>query len=72
MDTVDKLLFFLFIITLFAMGLIFYVGLSTDTNTFFSGLSNLWSLAMGRVNGGFSYADGGSNNPPSVQGGSGS
>ena len=59
MDTVDKLLFFLFIITLFAMGLIFYVGLSTDTNTFFSGLTNLWGLAMGRVNGQFGYANNG-------------
>ena len=69
MDTVDKLLFFLFILSLFAMGLIFYVGLSTDANTFFSGLKGLWSQAMGLTNGGYAYASGGGNNPPSVSGG---
>jgi hypothetical protein len=63
MNTVDKLLWYLFALSLFALALVFYVGLTTDANAFFSGLTSLWSNAMGRVNGTFQYAGGGSNAP---------
>ena len=59
MDTVDKLLLWLFLLSLAAMALIFYVGLSTDATTLFNGITNLWGLAMGRVNGKFGYANSG-------------
>lgn len=57
MNTVDKLLFYLFILSLFAMGLIFYVGLQADAGSVLGGLQGLWNGAMGRVNGRFGYAN---------------
>ena len=46
-DTVNKFLFYIFILTLVVVASVYYIGVKTDAATFFSGIQGLWNSASG-------------------------
>ena len=47
MDTVNRFLFYIFVLTLVVLAAVYYIGLKTDANAFFSGVQGLWNSASG-------------------------
>ena len=47
MQTVDKFLFYIFVLTLVVLAAVYYIGLKTDAQSFFSGVQGLWNSASG-------------------------
>ncbi|HLZ25037.1 MAG TPA: hypothetical protein VKQ30_23190 [Ktedonobacterales bacterium] len=52
MGTVDKFLFYIFVLTLVVVAAVYYIGVQTDATAFFSGIQGLWNSASGILPGG--------------------
>ena len=52
MDTVDKLLFYIFALSVILIFAVYYIGVTTDAGVFFAALNSLWNTATGRLSNG--------------------
>lgn len=43
-----KIEWYMFVLSLFLIAVVFYVGLKTDAQTFFAGLANILQISTGR------------------------